>query len=703
MNLQTPRPAEHEPVPQFLVQRFSLRHRLVLLLVCVLAALWLAVAWDAHKSEQDGEAKMRQQTAALAMAFANHTEETLLRGDHVLLQLRDEWAANPKTFANAIARHQTLLGDTVIQIGVIAADGNLVYSNLTHLSERVDLGDREHFKVHREGGSIDQLFVSRPVKGRVSGKWSIQLTRPIFDGARFAGVVVLSLDPDYFVRYYQRFDLGVLGVISIVRDTGEVMARSVGQDKYIGKVISRTPGMEVTSPLAGSYHRAASQTDSIERIFSYYRLPERALSVRIGVGPDEFLAPIRAQQDTAWLIASTVTLLLTGLGWMLLRSVARLEVAEHELTLDRQSLSNILWGTGVGTWEWNVQTGETRFNARWAELIGYTLEELAPISIATWMKYAHPDDLAASGAALEQHFGGLAEAYECESRMLHKDGHWIWVLDRGRVTSWGQDGKPQWMAGTHFDITERKLAEATLLERTGELQRSNAELEQFSYSISHDMRQPLRMISSYLQLLQKGLGDTLDAEKREYFNFAIDGAKRMDTMMLGLLDYSRLGRKGEPLVWVDSRTVLDDALLFLRPLVVEAQAHIQIEGDWPRVLVSPDELLRLLQNLLGNALKFRVAGRTPQISVASSSAAGEWQVSITDNGVGIAPDQIGRLFQVFQRLQSRAAYEGTGIGLALCRKIAEHHGGRIWAESEGDGQGSRFCAAMPLPQEEQTV
>jgi light-regulated signal transduction histidine kinase (bacteriophytochrome) len=229
------------------------------------------------------------------------------------------------------------------------------------------------------------------------------------------------------------------------------------------------------------------------------------------------------------------------------------------------------------------------------------------------------------------------------------------------------------------------------------------------------MRQPLRMISSYLQLLHKGLGNTLGPEQREYFNFAIDGAKRLDAMLLGLLDYSRVGRKGEPMVWIDSRVVLDEALLFLRPSIAEAQAQMTIDGVWPRVFVSPDELLRLLQNLMDNALKFRVAARVPHITIASavmSTSNGEvsfglpgdsgqtWQVCIDDNGVGLAPDQISRLFQVFQRLQSRTAYEGTGIGLALCRKIAERHGGHIWAESRGEGLGSRFCVALPQAQKE---
>jgi signal transduction histidine kinase len=241
--------------------------------------------------------------------------------------------------------------------------------------------------------------------------------------------------------------------------------------------------------------------------------------------------------------------------------------------------------------------------------------------------------------------------------------------------------------------------EETLKKSEAELQRSNSELEQFSYSISHDMRQPLRMISSYLQLLQNGLGDTLDAEKREFFNFAIDGAQRLDAMLRGLLDYSRIGRKGEPPAWIDSRAALDDALLFLRPAIAEAQAELRIDGEWPRLLASPDELLRLLQNLIGNALKFRVEGRPPVVTVSSEVINGHWRFCVADNGVGILPDQIGRLFQVFQRLQSRTAFEGTGIGLALCRKIAEHHGGKIWAESAGEGLGSRFCVELPLPQE----
>ena len=299
----------------------------------------------------------------------------------------------------------------------------------------------------------------------------------------------------------------------------------------------------------------------------------------------------------------------------------------------------------------------------------------------------------------------LAEKYRADDvkvmtsrKQLHiedpsLDGDVMHWMETFKTPVIDENGKVLGTTGFARDITHRKESEE-------ELKRSNAELEQFSYAVSHDMRQPLRMVSSYLQLIEKSLAGQLDSEKRGYFGFAIDGAKRIDQMLVALLEYSRVGRVGEPPSWIDSRAVLDEALQFLRPALVEGHAKLNIAGDWPRIVARHDEILRLIQNLIGNAIKYRVAGRRPEITITSQTAKNEWHLSVADNGIGIIPDQIKRLFQVFQRLQSRDAYEGTGIGLALCRKIAESHKGRIWAESAGEGKGSRFCVVLPVPREE---
>ncbi|HEX5363170.1 MAG TPA: ATP-binding protein, partial [Gallionella sp.] len=243
--------------------------------------------------------------------------------------------------------------------------------------------------------------------------------------------------------------------------------------------------------------------------------------------------------------------------------------------------------------------------------------------------------------------------------------------------------------GISRDITERQKIEDAL-------QRSNADLERFAYSVSHDMRQPLRAVSGHLQLLQRSLKDKLDEDERMNLDFALEGARRMDSMIVSLLDYSRVGRKTESKQWIESRASVDEALHFLAPLIAESGADVSLNGEWPKVFASRDEMTRLFQNLVGNAIKFRESGQSPVVEVDSSLHDDSWRVSVRDHGVGIDPQQIDRLFQFFSRLQSRVRFDGTGMGLALCRRIVEHHNGRIWVESEGVGCGSVFIFELPL-------
>lgn len=363
----------------------------------------------------------------------------------------------------------------------------------------------------------------------------------------------------------------------------------------------------------------------------------------------------------------------------IIRDISGLKKYEKALLNNEQNLLNILKLSPIAV-RIAVERGQkvAFCNPRYADLI----KSEDPLGDTPTKYYANVADY---HAILDE----LAKGNSVLNRMVELNipgGTTTWALASYMPMQYdGADAVLGWF----YDISDRKQAETELL-------RSNIELEQFSYAISHDMRQPLRMISSYLQLLEMSLADQLNDENRDYIQYAVEGAKRIDQMLIALLEYSRVGRMNEDKAWHESRTLLDEALLFLQPAISETQAKITLSGDWPPLFANGDEITRLLQNLIGNAVKYRIAGRPPEINLDGVRVNHEWHLCISDNGIGIAPGQIKRLFQVFQRLQSREVYQGTGIGLALCRKIAEHHGGRIWVESSGEGMGSRFFVALPL-------
>jgi PAS domain S-box-containing protein len=359
-------------------------------------------------------------------------------------------------------------------------------------------------------------------------------------------------------------------------------------------------------------------------------------------------------------------------------------------------------------------------------IMGYSPEELGATSS---FEQIHPDDREKiKAAAAEASRSGVGQ--RIEYRMRHKDGSWR-VLESTASTILDAEGSVDKLVIVNRDITDRKRAETALQEykihleelvatrtteliranellqrdiiernwaqqeltsKLEELARSNADLEQFAYVASHDLQEPLRMVISYTQLLARRYQGKLDATADEFIGFAVDGASRMQQLIQDLLSYSRLTTRGKALQFTQTGAACNTALENLRESIKNSNAEVSV-GPLPTVHADATQLAQLFQNLIGNAIKYRNK-RKPEIRVDARPNGNEWIFSVQDNGIGIEPQYFERIFQMFQRLHTRKDYSGTGIGLAICRKIAERHGGKIWVESY-PGQGSTFLFSIP--------
>jgi PAS domain S-box-containing protein len=333
-----------------------------------------------------------------------------------------------------------------------------------------------------------------------------------------------------------------------------------------------------------------------------------------------------------------------------------------------------------------------RVNKSLCEIFGYPEKELLKKHVK---ELSHPEDRDVTDADRGRIRKGEIDSARFEKRYLRADGQVIWVKVAIALVR-DVFGVPQYEVAIFDDITERKRAEAALQAAHEELKRSNAELEQFAYVASHDLQEPLRMVASYTQLLERRYESKLDSNAREFMGFIVDGATRMKQLIEDLLAYSRVGTRGADFKPVSAEAALRRALFNLRAGIEEAGAVIT-NDPLPTLPADEVQLGQLLQNLIGNALKFRSAS-VPRIHVGVTEGPGEFTFEVRDNGIGIEPQYYERIFMVFQRLHNKGEYPGTGIGLAICKKVVERHGGRIWVESrpaQGPDQGSSFYFTLP--------
>jgi len=481
------------------------------------------------------------------------------------------------------------------------------------------------------------------------------------------------------LRPYERAiaETGVIAMVGVRLD-GSIVTWSPGAQEITGL----TAGERVDRPISELWpeEERPKLEDFLERV-------ER----QDGVGGE--VAWLRADGTRAW-VEETVCVIreggrVTGY-WVIGRDVGERKRREEQLSISKATFEGIL---AIGTDAVVCVSDDLRvtfFNHGAEVIFGYTASEIIgrdlEILIPEYARRDHPEQIrgfARSGMSARR----MGERGEINGR--RKSGE---VFPAEASISKLQVGGIRVFTAVLRDVTERRRSEEAIAANAVELARSNAELEQFAYVASHDLQEPLRMVASYTQLLARRYRDHLDNDAVEFIEYAVDGVNRMQALINDLLAYSRVGTRGGDPRPVSIQEVLDRVLRSLSPAIEEVGAVITSEM-LPVVTGDTTQLSQLLQNLIVNAIKFR-GDRAPRVHVEARRQGGEWLFEVRDNGIGIAPEFRERIFVIFQRLHSRGEYPGTGIGLSICRKIVERHGGRIWVESSPEG-GSSFFFTLP--------
>lgn len=369
--------------------------------------------------------------------------------------------------------------------------------------------------------------------------------------------------------------------------------------------------------------------------------------------------------------------------------------AEREAEVALARLEEAQRVGGTGSWAWDLPTGEVTWSDHLYRLFGFEPGEIDP-SFERFLEEVHPEDREEVEATIRT----CAEEkvpMHLEYRVRPRDGRARWHLAQGEVEV-DADGEPVRMTGIVQDITERVETQREIARHAEELERSNLDLERFAYIASHDLQEPLRAISGFLDLLARRYEGQLDDKAQHYISRAVTGAERMRSLIEGLLAYSRVESRGHPPEPVDVESLLGGVEAMLATQIDDTGGTIT-HGPLPTVLADREQLAHVLQNLISNALKFHREATAPQIHVTATDQGEAWRFSVTDDGVGIPEGREEEVFEIFRRLHPRDVYPGDGVGLALCRRIIDRHGGRIWAQSPPDGQETGTAVHFTLPKE----
>ena len=686
----------------------------------VLPLLLLAVIWGAsfHEIERNREAQIRNAettTALKAQAFAENTLSNIKRLNELLLDLRANWSGDYGRFAATIRARQESIGDITFQIGIIDAAGYLVYSNLAPAINYPYLGDREHFRVHRDS-TEDRLFISKPLKGKVSGKWSIQLTRPIYVGGAFKGVIVASVSPETFVNFRDKLNLGQNAIITMARDSGEIMARAPAGENYFGLAL-KGAYTQPNAPIAGNFTRL-SQTDHLERIFGYYKLNAYHLTFFVAEPMESLLLPQRQFRQTVLLYAGASSVVLMIFMILLYRlnlsreqARARLQESEQqhrqhleELVQQRTAAlmetearaSHLLQSSADGLYGVDQAGMITFINPAACSMLGYRTEQVIGRRAHDLFHHSKPDGSPYPLHACPSHAAVVnGQPIRNDNEVYwHADGHAIPVMFA--VHPMLKDGVNTGAVISFVDMsTQRSAAQAR--ERTLEAAENLARVRsEFLANMSHEIRTPLNGVLGFADIGQRHYRDSERA--RDAFAKIQASGKRLLGVINDVLDFSKIeaGKLNIEQTEVSIGETIGHAIELVRERADAKHLALTVDlaPDLPRTCISdPLRIGQVLINVLSNAVKFTEQG---SVTLSVSRQENELRFRVVDTGIGMNESQQAELFNPFHQADASASrrFGGTGLGLAISKRILELMNGDIAVQSQ-PGMGTTVEFRLP--------
>ncbi len=599
----------------------------------------------------------------------------------------------------------------LFDLSVADEKGDVLYGTQMVAGKSVNIKDRAYFRYLSENPE-KKTVLSKLVHGRVSGRWLFVLAKRIdYPDGSFAGTAVGMFDISYFDNLFSELKTESQGHIELRDNEFDLIAfwpKSKEPGCQIGsRILSEKTSELIARDAVAATYKAIVPCSNTEQMISLHKTDGYPFFVIAANATNEYLRSWRNEAFTALMIAIVFTLstILSAKILCKSRETELLHVESKRLAEEKARLEGVLEGTQAGTWEWNVQTGETVFNERWAEIIGYSLKELAPISIDTWISNTHPDDLESSNEMLQKHFNNETDYYDCECRMRHKNGHWVWILDRGKVISRTDDGKPQWMFGTHIDITSRKLAEESrekLRAQLNQVQKMES-IGNLAGGIAHDFNNILFPITGMSELLLEDL--PMGSPEWENVQEIFKAGKRGSDLVKQILTFSR--QSEHKMIPTRIQSVLKEVIKLSRATIPSNIEICQdIQQDCGMVMADPSQIHQIGMNIITNAFH-AIGNKGGKISVRLRQAVlgtpkpldtnlrpGLYAVlSISDTGHGMSEELVGKIFDPYFTTKEQG--KGTGLGLAVVYGIVKEHKGKIKVYSE-TGKGTTFDIYLPL-------